>query len=333
MSIFAKKKILLVAPIFFGYEKEIEFELIRLGAKVDRLPDRPFNSPLAKALMRLCRRWFIPLLDAFFSASIKKLGVEQYDAVFVIQGEGLSKGMLVKIKQMFPDTYLVLYMWDSMRNKRALIENLPFYDATYSFDKTDSETLNMRFRPLFFLPRFQDNRSSERKYDLSFIGTAHSDRYNIISHIERNSPYGIRFYKYLFMQAKWLFVVKKVFITNFRDSYISDFEFTALSGSEVQRVFSQSLAIVDIEHPRQTGLTMRTFETLGAGKKLVTTNIAVKGYDFFDSQNILVLDRNSDFDIPESFFSTPYRPVGLEVVNNYTLNRWLIEIFSSSSWV
>lgn len=328
---FSGKKILLIAPKFFGYEKEIAAELMKLGAQVDFLPDRPFNSPLAKAATRLSRKLLLPYMDVFFKASLKQLGGKVYDAIFVIQGEGLSKRTLKHFKLLFPDSYLVLYMWDSMQNKRSLLGNLPLYDARFTFDKIDSLTLNMKFRPLFFTSGFARGSGVTYEYDLSFVGTAHSDRYKIISKIEASSPLNVRFYKYLFLQARWLFYIKKLFLRDFRRAKISDFNFYPLSAGEVQQIFSQSMAIVDIEHPRQTGLTMRTFETLGAGKKLITTNSAVSEYDFYSPQNIFIIDRKCVAEIPAKFFSTPYQPVSAETLEKYSLSHWLIEIFSASS--
>ena len=59
-----------------------------------------------------------------------------------------------------------------------------------------------------------------------------------------------------------------------------------MSQEEIISLISKSKAILDINHPSQVGLTMRTFETLGANKKLITTNENIKIYDFFDKENI-----------------------------------------------
>ncbi|MGE6189334.1 hypothetical protein ACLHZ7_21910, partial [Aeromonas salmonicida] len=53
MNDFAGKKILFICPRFFGYEREIERELINLGAKVDYYNERPFESSVAKILNRI----------------------------------------------------------------------------------------------------------------------------------------------------------------------------------------------------------------------------------------------------------------------------------------
>ena len=55
MSTLKNKNILLISPNFFNYEIEIKKELKHLGAHVTLLPDRPFGSPLIKAIARYAR--------------------------------------------------------------------------------------------------------------------------------------------------------------------------------------------------------------------------------------------------------------------------------------
>ncbi|MCV4677987.1 hypothetical protein OFC08_34485, partial [Escherichia coli] len=60
----------------------------------------------------------------------------------------------------------------------------------------------------------------------------------------------------------------------------TDVEFEPLSQSEVVEMMKCSEIIIDIHHPRQRGLTMRTIECIGLNKKIITTNEDIKKYDF-----------------------------------------------------
>lgn len=75
---------------------------------------------------------------------------------------------------------------------------------------------------------------------------------------------------------------------------------------------------------------MRTFETLGAGKKLVTTNASVRGHDFFDERNILVIDRLAPR-IPSEFFEVPPVELGPAIRTRYSIAGWLDELLSDVS--
>ncbi|WP_029526178.1 CgeB family protein [Polaromonas glacialis] len=331
MDDLAGKQVLFIAPQFFGYEKEIQNEMRRQGAAVDFLPDRPFSSPLLKAVTRLRRELVLPLADRFFMNAIEAFGRSRYDLIFVVVGEGLSTRTLKELRASFPGAPLVLYMWDALRNRRSLALNLPLFDACHTFDASDAKVFDMRFRPLFFSPGFECGATDDFQYHLSFIGTAHSDRYAIVSNVAAALPEKSNCYWYLYLQAPWVFWAHKLMNSAYRGASIKSFHFDPLSKEQVQHVFFNSRAILDIEHPNQIGLTMRTFETMGASKKLITTNQLVRDMDFFNPNNILVIDRHQLQKIPDSFLQTPYAPLADAVHQKYSIKGWLDDILSHSS--
>ena len=187
----------------------------------------------------------------------------------------------------------------------------------------------MRFRPLFFSRGFARTPCYSCAFDISFIGTAHSDRYKIVHQMVQALPTGASAYWYLFLQAPWMFWAHKLSNPAFKGASPKDFNYLPLNKQQVQQVFFGSRTILDIEHPAQTGLTMRTFETLGACKKLVTTNTQVKDYDFYDPNNILVIDRKLPPRIPDSFLASNYSPLRPEVYAKYSLQGWIAEVFGN----
>ena len=322
------KRVLLITPYFFGYEAEISAELKRRGALVDILPDRPFTSPFLKAVTRFRRELILGMADHYFLNAIEKFGRTRYDYILVIQGEAISTNLLTKLRGSFPSAVFILYMWDSFKNKKSLIPNMKHFDKCMTFDPHDANHYDLKFRPLFFSPGFQLDISPKVApvYDISFIGTAHSDRYKIVSQISDGLPLLTHYYWYLFLQAPWVFWLRKVGDSNFKGAKKNEFNFNALAKSEVQDIFFKSTSILDIEHPAQTGLTMRTFETIGASKKLITTNKNIRDYAFFNEKNIMVIDRSKPIQIPKSFFDTPYVPPSKELYASYSIAHWLEEV-------
>jgi len=322
------KKILFISPKFFSYENEIASELKSQGAEVDFLPDRPFNSAVMKAITRYCRNLIIPLSNKYFLHAIDAFSRNDYDLIFVIQGEGLSLEVLSIIRSRYSKASFVLYLWDSLRNKKALVPNLASFDWCYTFDEEDAAKYKIKFRPLFFLPGFSQSceTSSTIKYHLSFIGTAHSDRYRIVANIIAAIPASLKCYWYLYLQAPWVFWVHKLINPAYKNAQRSSFSFTPIPRKDLQDIFFESVAILDIEHPLQVGLTMRTFEAMGASKKLITTNQRVKNMDFYNSKNIMVIDRNNIPNIPLEFFESPYEHLADEIYYKYSLNGWLNDV-------
>ena len=74
---------------------------------------------------------------------------------------------------------------------------------------------------------------------------------------------------------------------------------------------------------------MRTLETVGAQKKLVTTNARVQEEDFYDRSNIHVIERKSAR-VDADFLSQPYEPLPEELRARYSLAGWMDEILSGS---
>ena len=320
------KKVLYVAPVFFGYENEIKGELERQGAEVTFLLDRPFNSVFLKALTRARREWVIGAADRYYKKKLASIDAE-FDYVFVVNGQTLSKETLRDWRQRFPSAKFILYMWDSFSNRQQMVGNLEYFDSVFSFDKNDAQEFGVHFRPLFFSKGFETTEQVVAEFDISFIGTAHTDRFSIVQKIDRQLGASVKKYWYLFLQANWVYWFYRLTNASFRNAKRSDFQFNSISKSEVQRVFNLSKVILDIEHPQQTGLTMRTLETLGARKKLVTTNSSVKLYDFYNEENICVIDRSAP-SIPLAFFDKPYKQVEPLVYRKYSLVGWVDEIIN-----
>ena len=102
------------------------------------------------------------------------------------------------------------------------------------------------------------------------------------------------------MHGRFVYLYKRLFEKDFKGFDYKKLSFKSLNGDQIIELYNQSKVILDINHPGQKGLTMRTFEAIGAGKKLITTNSEIKKYPFYNKTNFLVIDRknirlNKDF--------------------------------------
>ena len=103
----------------------------------------------------------------------------------------------------------------------------------------------------------------------------------------------------------------------------------------ILKLYRNSKVILDINHPGQKGLTMRTFEAIGAGKKMITTNSEIKNYPFYNSNNVYIIDRY-DIVLDKKFFETEYEDVSEELYFKASIEGWLECIFvveDSNYWI
>lgn len=321
----AHTRLLLIAPRFFGYENDIAAELTQQGMQVDMLPDRPFNTPFSKAVMRFRPEFGHGVADRFFADRLDQLGRTDYAIILVIQGEGVTANTLKALRRNYPGAKLVFHTWDSLENKPFSRKNLPHYDRYSTFDPVDARQYGMVFRPLFYSNGFDRPAATEFSYDLSFIGTIHSDRYRIVKMLSAQLPPDASSFIYLYLQAPWMYDLRRLFTRTLPGARRNEFRFLPLSKDVVQTTFFGSRAVLDIEHPNQHGVTMRTIEAVGSRRKMITTNATVRDYDFFDPQNIMVIDRKRPvFDA--EFLRTPYREIAQMVRQKYSLHQWVRDV-------
>jgi hypothetical protein len=100
-----------------------------------------------------------------------------------------------------------------------------------------------------------------------------------------------------------------------------------MPAAEVAEIVRQSRAVLDVEHPRQRGFTMRTIETLLAGKKLVTTNKHIVGSDLYHPSRAHVISRRTP-EIPAGFVEQPCDAIPDELRRRYSCEGWAAELLS-----
>jgi hypothetical protein len=318
------KSILFFSPKFFNYEKEIKLSLEKLGAKVVWFDDRPSNTFISKVLIRLNKNILKNITEKYYKEILGSIELQHFDYILFISPESLTRSCLKRIKDKFKSSKFILYMWDSFDNKQSF-ELLDLFDSILTFDSKDAKTHNLKLRPLFYIDAYK-KKEDKIVYNLLFIGTAHSDRYNFIKkHIEPLFN-GREIKLYFFLSSRKLFWLKKIFDRNFSNIEYSDISFEPLSHQENATFMNKSKIILDINHPGQIGLTMRTFETLGLQKKLITTNSDIIKYDFYDRNNILVIDRENP-KIDEDFINNPFNPSDNSILYKYSIYGWLNDVF------
>ena len=313
-------------PRFFGYENEVKGALERQGAIVDWFPDRPFDSPALKGVAKISPSLILTFTDYFYNNLLKKLNTSRYDKIFVINGQTLSYKFLSRLRADNPNAELILYMWDSIKNRPNVLKNISLFDNILSFDIQSAQEFGFKHRPLFFSPGFKPSINLDFTYQISFIGTMHSDRYEVISRVKKNLSPELNSYWYFYLQAQWVYHAYRLAKVGYHGSKIGEFNFKSLHKNEVQKIFSKSFSVLDIEHPNQTGLTMRTLETFGAHKKLITTNHSIKDCDLYNANNICVIDRENP-KIPSSFFHEAFIPPEVALYEKYSIECWINEIF------
>ncbi len=326
------KKILYIGVKFFNYEIEIKKMLESMGAKVDFYNERPSNGFFMRLMIRIkLKKLISKKINTYYSQLLKETERINYDYVFFVSPETIPEKQMTDLRETQSKADFVLYMWDSFKNKNTGYTITKYFDRIFTFDENDAEkNKDFVFLPLYYLPIYNvssDNKENP-KYDYFLACTMHSDRYKVIKKLKAQvAAKGFSMYSFLFFHSKALYWGRKVLNPNFLFAKKSEFAFDPISQNEITERIAQSKVIIDIQHPEQSGLTNRTFEALGAHKKLITTNPNIKSYDFYNPQNIYIIDRNNPI-LDEEFLNGAYQKPSDRIYQKYTLKNWLHVIFN-----
>lgn len=324
------KRVLFFYLATFNYENEIRRAMERAGAVVDFYNERPTNNVMARILIRLNRNLIDKYITKYYEHVIAETMGNQYDFIFFIKGESISPKIVEMLRNTHPEAKIVMYYWDSIANNHNAKNMLNCFDKVLSFDKNDSKEMNLQFLPLFYIPQYSDiaKKKVEQRYDMMFAGTTHSERYEFVNGIANQiREAGGKCFTWFYFPSKVNFYKLKYDNPKFRSAKIEDFQFTPMLREKLLEYYAESRIQIDMQHPKQTGLTMRTIETLGAKKKLITTNPDVVNYDFYRPENILVVDRYKPV-ITKEFINTPWVDIPEDVYEKYSINSWLNTIFA-----
>lgn len=313
--------ILFIAPVFNDYERIIKQTLSQSGAnKVKFIHDCPFKSIAIWAFLTRIFPFIKQQLIIKHNKKIVKVALKNdIDKVFIIKGEYVSPETLSIIKTK-SEVELVIYQWDSIKNNPNAISLIDISDRFYTFDPIDAKKYDMLYLPLFYCWDEVGFRRvpSKIRYDFFSLGGFKTNRIPYLKALRQyctkhNKTFYFRNYERF---GSYLKNRKKLKIR------FADVSFIRVSYKSYYRLLSESSCIVDIPSTAQTGLTMRTMETLSLGKKLVTTNHFIRNERFFN--NTFVIDKPEDLDTPEflEFLATPV----VKCEGLYSLTAWLKEM-------
>lgn len=301
-----KKNILLFMTDFYGYHNDIVNEIKNQGWDVTWYQDKVKFSVWESALSKLSDNHKKKKFMRYFNDVLKKEENNKFDVILIVFGAGFMTGEHIeKIRMTFPDTKIVYYAWDSVSNFPTIKSLSEHADVAFSFDKDDCKKYNVNFLPLFYVKKDAQAETTAYKWDVSTVMSFYNKKSHGLLLIMDVLPKNISKYLFVRLRNKSYFVYMRIVNHAAFGKLKKYLTFNSLTREECLSVFRNSKAIIDCPVPNQNGLTMRTFEALALKRKLITTNIHIKEYDFYCSDNIFVVDENTK-EIPLEFFETPF---------------------------
>ena len=343
------KNILIIMPKFYGYQAKIHEDLIARGANVAFYDEEPEKAKflILKNLEKIFKKdnIFKKFNEGLRDRIIAEMPAGGYDYFLVIRGNVLTEDIVNEIKEkaLKPNAKTIFYAWDSFENMRHKGELGRLFDRRSTFDSVDAKNnSDYELLPLFYTDEFDANQVTnpvENKYDYVSVAAFYPFRYRYFKALkEANPDKKLALKLYL---APSVYRGKKLkdpkLVKNLDMDIVS---FAPFEAEYIRNLCLSSKAVVDFAQENQQGLTMRTMETLGIKRKLVTNNIYLKDYEFYNEDNAMVMEDlpakadnaeatgdYSAFVLPDNtWLDKPYVE-NEETRKKYSVHAWLDNLF------
>lgn len=318
-----KKRVLFIGIGFYDYDLIIQQAIEKLGFEVDYFCETP--KTITYTISNYLKiRSISNRIKSKHSILIATKCKENYDFIFVIKGDVITPESLEIIRQKNKTAKTILYLWDSIKRMSNYKKIESYFDTIYSFDRVDSLNDNkLKFKPLFYRSEYKrDENNHSFLFDLFFIGWAHSDRATLLQKIASILEEQKLKVKFFIFVGKMSYYISKSIRTVGSMTIRKP-----ISPKAVVKYSTHSRAVLDLAHPLQTGLTMRTIEVLfGINRKLITTNKDIANYSFYNENNILIINREN-LEIPKSFFEKDFIPYPKEIIDSFFIENWVKDFF------
>ncbi|RZJ50805.1 MAG: lipopolysaccharide core biosynthesis protein rfaS [Chryseobacterium sp.] len=236
--------------------------------------------------------------------------IQSIDASIYIKADFLSKETIEAVNKKSRQSVLIIS--DSINRYPKTKNILSLFDKVFSFEKKDCKKYNLRFKTNFIY-KTTENAPENYKYKVFNI-SSFDNRFPVIKKI-----------------AKAIYEMKiksKIVIFTSKENTEPYLEFSkkSLSIEENNQFLEESEIMLDVSRNGQEGLSFRVFESLGLKKKLITTNKDIVNYDFYNPDNIFVIENADDIKIPQAFFETSHVDIPENILNKYLIENWVDEL-------
>jgi len=291
--------------LFFGleyqnYTRAIISEIECAGAEVTFVDLQPRSVPY-KILRTLVPGIFSGVIDKQLVQAIEDSKATAFDTVIFLQAHQMPVEILRTLRLAQKQAKFILYNWDAVSTHNYLPQ-AAFFDKVFTFDPIDANEHGFHYLPLFCQRDMQSlNRDESLPCHVYTVGNIVNPlRYDAIKAFEAYcDKNGIGFEAFMKISP----VIYFKFLLKGRIP--RGVTFRSIDPIAFRDLVERSTATFDFaNHQLQSGHTMRTFENLCAGKKIITNNQQILNESFFSEDRVFVYEE-FNYEGVQSFLARP----------------------------
>jgi hypothetical protein len=319
-----RKKILYIGNLWFHYDQCLVDKLKQLGGSVDC-----FELDLTDPCYYIARKLGLHKAESYKTNYYNKLLLRNgYDYVLIRHGYQLEPAIVMQLRVVNPDARFIGLHWDSLRPEYNYLPIIDYFDKVVSFDYKDChDNSKINYLPLFYIDDYgatDVSKSASRDIDVLFIGAwRDKERYDLVKKTAWIcKSLNLSFFYYLYSP-----LIEQFYSIKNHGVIQKEAKTRKLSHKEIIELFSVTRAVIDFQNSFQTGLTMRCFETLASGLKLITTNGNIINEPFFNRDFIYITDKK-DLQLDYDFIKNTPKTSIRESLKEYSLENYIYKLLS-----
>ncbi len=254
----------------------------------------------------------------FCKKSLKNLPQKKFDYCLVIRGELIPEFVINHARSI--SKKMVDYQLDGLSVSSKILDYQKYFDRIFVFDPEDVKrhpSFNLVFLPNCYFGETDFTQPSE--IDLLYIGQFIEKRHQQLSSIHNyleSQQMHYSSYTSLYQGRDFIPLHHKILHHKISTTYQENIDFV-----------KKSKTLIDFKRDEHDGLSLRFFEAMQYGKKIITDNFSVKNYDFYHPNNIFVTNYVNLEGLVD-FLQSPHQSLPSELVEKYSFKNWINTILN-----
>lgn len=273
---------------FYGFAATIAGSLEALGYTVTAANDEYPANTIGKIMGKLDLapiRWLTR--RAFHQ---RFLAGPRWDLVVICKGRGIGPALVDDLKR--HADRVVGYHFDALAYDQATARWVAGVDRVTSFDYRDAAAHDWPVVELFSSLPAPDPLPPQR-YRYSAIVRNHSQRLAYVDRIV-SALGSTDSFVFVYEKSRFGFWRKAILSPQLYWKWRDRISFSPLPYADYVGVLAASKFTLDYAHPKQTGVTIRCFEALAVGARIITNNVWTLKSPHFGAHNAVVFALSDD---------------------------------------
>lgn len=242
----------------------------------------------------------------------------QFDYCLIIRGDLIPEFVIKHARSI--SNKMVDYQLDGLSVSSKILDYHKNFDRIFVFDPEDVKrypSYNLVFLPNCYFGETDFTQPSE--IDLLYIGQfiekRHQQLFSIHNYLESQQMH-YSSHTSLYQGRDFVPLHHKILHHKISTTYQENIDFV-----------KKSKTLIDFKRDEHDGLSLRFFEAMQYGKKIITDNFSVKNYDFYHPNNIFVTNYVNLEGLVD-FLQSPYQSLPSELVEKYSFKNWINTILN-----